>query len=316
MINFRFHLVSLIAVFLALGLGILAGSTVVDQVIVDRLDTEIKTVRNDSNAANAQNNQLKSELAQSNDFLKQSASFLVEDRLEGVPVAIVADKGVDPGSTRALLTMMRAAGAIAPGILWLEDSWKLSADKDLSALHTATGTTGTDAATRAAALEALAHRLAEPPPPTRAHAKKEPDLVDTLRSAGFLDFTDGNSSSLATFPTRAARVLVVTGTDSDLLGSGTPTVFVQSLVTVHVPTVVAEVFDDHNQTPPPSARGSSLGAIRSDDALTKAVSTLDDGETLAGQTTAVLALEQIAGGVVGQYGYGQGARRPMPPPPS
>jgi len=38
MINFRFHLVSLIAVFLALGLGILVGSTVVDQVIVDRLD--------------------------------------------------------------------------------------------------------------------------------------------------------------------------------------------------------------------------------------------------------------------------------------
>ena len=39
MINFRFHLVSLIAVFLALGLGILVGSTVIDQGIVDRLDT-------------------------------------------------------------------------------------------------------------------------------------------------------------------------------------------------------------------------------------------------------------------------------------
>jgi hypothetical protein len=236
--------------------------------------------------------------------------------LQDVPVAIVADKGVDPSSARALLTMLRSAGAIAPGILWLEDSWKLSAGKDLTTLQAATGTTGTNAATRAAALEALARRLAQPPPATRAGKKKAPDLIDTLRSAGFLDFTDGNSSALATFPARAARVLAVTGTDSDLLVSGTPTVLVQSLVSTHVPTVVAEVYDDHNQTPPVPVRGSSLGAIRGDAGLSKTVSTLDDGEMLAGQTAAVLALEQIAGGVVGQYGYGQGARRPMPPPPS
>jgi hypothetical protein len=316
MINFRFHLVSLIAVFLALGLGILVGSTVVDQVIVDRLDTEIKGAQRDTKVVDAQNNQLKNELAQTNDFLKQSAGFLVEDRLQDVPVAIVADKGVDAGSARALLTMLRSAGAIVPGILWLEDAWKLDANKDLTTLQAATATTGTNAATRAGALEALAHRLAQPPPPTRAGKKKAPDLIDTLRSAGFLDFSDGNSSALSTFPNRAARVLAVTGTDSDLLASGTPTVLVQSLVTAHVPTVVAEVYDDQDQAPPVPVRGSSLGAIRSDGTLAKTVSTLDDGETLAGQTTAVLALEQIAGGIVGQYGYGQGARRPMPPPPS
>jgi hypothetical protein len=265
---------------------------------------------------NAENNQLKSQLAQSNDALKQSAAFLVEDRLQGVPVAIVADKGVDPGATRALLTMLRAAGAISPGILWLQDSWKLSADKDLTALQNATSTTGTDAATRAAALGAFARRLAEPPATTRTRTKKPPDLIDTLRSSGFLDYTDGSSSGLSTFPNRAARVLVVTGTDSDLLASGTTTALAQALVAAHVPTVVAEVYDDHNQTPPVPVRGSALGPIRGDDALVKSVSTLDDGETLSGQTTAVLALEQIAGGVVGQYGYGQGARRPMPPPPS
>src|SRR3954454_15161459 len=44
MINFRFHIVSLIAVFLALGLGILVGSTVIDQKIVNRLDAEIGRV--------------------------------------------------------------------------------------------------------------------------------------------------------------------------------------------------------------------------------------------------------------------------------
>ena len=59
MINFRFHLVSLIAVFLALGLGILVGSTVVDQVIVDRLDHEISSVSHESNQLNSDNGKLK-----------------------------------------------------------------------------------------------------------------------------------------------------------------------------------------------------------------------------------------------------------------
>ena len=61
MINFRFHLVSLIAVFLALGLGILVGSTVVDQVIVDRLDREIRTARRDTATVQAENRRLSDE---------------------------------------------------------------------------------------------------------------------------------------------------------------------------------------------------------------------------------------------------------------
>ena len=44
MINFRFHLVSLTAVFLALGIGIAVGATVVDRATVDFLETRLKGV--------------------------------------------------------------------------------------------------------------------------------------------------------------------------------------------------------------------------------------------------------------------------------
>ena len=37
MINLRYHVVSLVAVFLALGVGVLMGSTVIDRVTVDQL---------------------------------------------------------------------------------------------------------------------------------------------------------------------------------------------------------------------------------------------------------------------------------------
>ena len=55
---------------------------------------------------------------------------------------------------------------------------------------------------------------------------------------------------------------------------------------------------------------------RGDSTLKKTVSTLDDAELLQGKVSAVLALEQIAEGTVGQYGYGRGASAALPPPSS
>ena len=37
MINLRYHIVSIVAVFLALGIGVLMGSTIVDRAIVSTL---------------------------------------------------------------------------------------------------------------------------------------------------------------------------------------------------------------------------------------------------------------------------------------
>ncbi len=62
MVNFRFHIVSLIAVFLALGLGILMGSTVVKGAIVDRLDREIDQVRKESDNLRNANRQTNDDL--------------------------------------------------------------------------------------------------------------------------------------------------------------------------------------------------------------------------------------------------------------
>jgi Copper transport outer membrane protein, MctB len=309
MISFRFHLVSLIAVFLALGLGILVGSTVVDQVIVDRLDREIRSVRHDSSEANAENRALKDQLAQSEDFLKKSAAYTVDQRLEQVPVVLVAEKGVDAGVMKSMLTTLRAAGAVAPGVFWLDDAWRLDAADELTALHTAASVTGNNATARLAAMRVLAQRLTEPAP---RGGRGKADVLDTLSARGFVDFTDGKKADLATFPTQSARVLVVTGTDSRLDGSETLVDLVQALVAVDAPVVVAEAYDNHHLAAPVPVRGASVAPVRGDVTLSKDVSTLDDGELVQGQVTAVIALEQLAAGTVGHYGYGQGAQSPLP----
>lgn len=322
MINFRFHLVSLIAVFLALGLGILVGSTVVDQVIVDRLDREISSVSHESNQIKSENSRLEGQLSQINDFLKKSSAFAAEQRLISAPIAIIAEKGIDTGAVNAVLAQVKAAGADVPGVLWLDDKWKLDSPKDLAALQAAAHVKGNAAASRIAALRALAARLAEPQP-TATKARR--DVVEPLRSAGFLDFTDGKKAALTAFPEHPSRVLFLTGTDSDLSGTDTMVDLVNPFLADKVPTVVGEVYDAKPAAPKGGTKGSAktvpkrgaaLEPIRGNPLLAKQVSTFDDAELLQGPVTAVISLEQVADGIIGQYGYGEGASIALPPIPS
>ncbi|HEV7526104.1 MAG TPA: copper transporter [Acidimicrobiia bacterium] len=313
MINFRFHLVSLIAVFLAMGLGILVGSTVVDQVIVDRLDREISSVSHESNQLKSENSKLQDQVAKLNDFVRRSSAYSAQSRLTAVPIVILAEKGIAGSAVSAVLASVRAAGADVPGVLWLNDKWRLDSPKDLAALQTATRVTGNVAASRLAALRVLAGRLAAP---DTTRTRRRRDVVEPLRSAGFLDFTDGKRADLAAFPSRAARLLVLTGTDSHLSGTDTMVDLVQSALAVQAPTVVGEVYDDKGGISTASKRGSALEPVRGAPPLAKLVTTFDDAELPQGPLTAVIALDQIAGGTIGHYGYGQGASEPIPPLPS
>jgi Copper transport outer membrane protein, MctB len=315
MINFRFHLVSLIAVFLALGLGILVGSSVVDQVIVDRLHREISGLRHESNQRRTDINTLKDQVSKLNDSLAATAPYAVQQRLEGVPVALVAERGVDANAVKQVNDMLRTAGAIVPSVVWLDDAWRLDDAKRLQDLQTLVGASGTAAATRAAALRKLAARLAEPTLAVHKSSSST-DVLKQFEDAGFVTVSDANSRQVATLPTTATRALVVTGTDSDLGGTDSLVQLVRALVASKVPTVVGEVYDDHTSSNATTSRGDAVAPVRGDSVLKKSVSTLDDAELLQGQVSAALALEQIANGTVGQYGYGRGASAVLPPPSS
>ena len=309
MINFRFHIVSLIAVFLAMGLGILVGSTVVDQVVVDRLDREIRDVSHESNQVKSDNSRLGDQVSKLNDFVQKSSQYAAQDRLDGVPVAIVAEKGVDGSAVSSLLSTVKASGAVVPGVFWLTDKWRLDSPKDLRALENAAHISGNIAAVRTSALRELANQFATPATCTRSG----PSAVDSLRAAGFVDFTDGKKSSLDTFPLRQARILYVTGTDSHLGATDTMLDTVQGALARDSSVVVGEVYDANSRDPSAPKRGAMVETVRGDPSLADNVSTLDDVELAQGPLTAVLALQQIGQGIVGHYGYGSGAHDPIPP---
>jgi hypothetical protein len=291
-----------------MGLGILVGSTVVDQVIVDRLDREIRDVSHESNQLRSENNRLGDQVSKLNDFVQKSSGYAVQDRLADIPVAIVAEKGVDGSAVSSLLSTVRASGAEVPGVFWLTDKWLLDSPKDLRSLESAAHVTGNIADVRMAAMRALTTQFGSAASGSRAR-----DVITPLRSAGFVDFTDGKKSALESFPSRPARVLFVTGTDSHLAETDTMLDAVQSALARRSPVVVGEVYDARNGDASSPKRGAMVAPVRGDPSLADNVSTLDDVELPQGPLTAVLALQQAGDGEVGQYGYGEGAHDTIPP---
>ncbi|MGH9026595.1 MAG: copper transporter, partial [Acidimicrobiia bacterium] len=123
MINFRFHLVSIIAVFLALALGIAMGATVISQGIVDTLEDRINVVESNADAANAENSQLTGQIGDARDYMEATAPYVVAGRLDQAAVVVVAARGVDGEAVERTVELTQSAGADAPGIVWLEESW-------------------------------------------------------------------------------------------------------------------------------------------------------------------------------------------------
>src|SRR5260370_24313656 len=95
MINFRFHIVSLIAVFLALALGVVMGATVVNRAIVDRLNERIDTVEKNANARKTESDQLRGQVGQINGYIGGTKDFAVAGRLNGTTLATLSPRRVD-----------------------------------------------------------------------------------------------------------------------------------------------------------------------------------------------------------------------------
>ena len=263
MINFRFHLVSLIAVFLALGLGILVGSTVIDQRIVNRLDSEIKQrAQGEHGSARRTSKQLaKRELSSSSSSSTRPAPFVGDGRLDGSSVAVVAERGVDErrgeadgAGAAARRGRRRARGAVARRLVAARHR-RARPGRSQSALDLQRRPRRR-CATRA--LDLLARRLAKAPAAIDhdddhvvdvavdadvdverrgddhdvVDARRQSvDVLDALEQAGFLERRPtASASAFDTFPAHAAHVLVITGDDSHFAGSDLTAAFARALV--------------------------------------------------------------------------------------
>lgn len=322
MINFRFHLVSLVAVFLALALGVVIGSTLVDRAIVDGLRDRIDEVEDNADATASKNVQLLRDVDEAREYAKAALPHLVNGRLRGANLVVVAARGVDGGPVRELTDTLRLAGASFPGIMWLEPSLASKEAKVEAKLAEAvTDPYRRGDALRLGAVEALGRRLAlGPAGPDSAAPPLEgaEDLLVSLAAARFIafDVLGGPDVDLAAWPPPGARILVIDGTEARMKTAEATLPLVRAAAVAGAPTAMAEIFDQSSADEKDGVgRGDVVGTVRRDGELISRVSTVDDAQESPGRAALVFALEELGGGRIGHYGMAAGATRQIPEPP-
>jgi hypothetical protein len=311
MINLRYHIVSLVAVFLALGLGIVMGSTVIDRVTVDALDNRLGEVQRSVGAIRDENRRLSDQLNQGQDFAIATRDQLLRGHLRNIPVMVVAVAGIDRGPVDELRRALVGAQATMEGTIWFTSKMRLASDSDVRALAAALDLpVDRPDVVRRLALARIAN--------ARETAASEASPLAALQSAGFLTYeapplatstsTSSVAPTLASLPLANTRYLVISGAGAEVGDDVVALPLAQAYAQASGRVVAAESGVDTD-----GGRGVFVGLLRGD-VLANRLSTVDNIESPMGQTAAVLALEDLGVPRYGHYGVGPGAQRILPQP--
>jgi hypothetical protein len=308
LISFRFHIVSIVAVFLALAIGIVVGSTVIDRAIVEGLRNRVDTVSNNLDERQAANDELETQVDQLEGFVGDAAAITVDGRLAGTVAVVITDEGVDRDPVDQTIELLAQSGSTVRGVLTIDNSWTLEDPEQQAALADVVDL-GADATveelqTRAASL--LVTDLS-------SSVEVVDDGTGALDQIGALDLVNYESLADVVAP-RPRRVLfvVVSGPASTLGSSAHTEPFASAAVESTGGVVVAEVWREAEDGPD---RADSLATILGSPTLRAEISTVDDLDLAPGPTTVLLALVAAQAGEVGHYGVGDGADSYAPAPP-
>ena len=357
MINLRYHIVSLTAVFLAIGIGLTLGSTFLDRATVENLRGQLENLEGRLAERDLRIQDLEAQLSDSSALqaaLDEEGAGLLAGLLPDVPVVVVTSRGVDESDIDESVEALRGAGADVQGIWWLTDRWSLDDDSEVDDLATALEAGTTDPSRlRRMAIDTLGGELrsrqllatdpAEPgtgeagtgegtsgeggaggaePGSTTSEAEgpdggvegpevpeEAIDVLSALTDIGFVDFEQ-----------------VPEGPDAPRFPDGTRIVFAGGSPDVPDDLVIeplvqrmgsdssVPILGVASSAMPDDGRISDLvEVVRQDEDLREILPTVDDLEHFEGWAAMVIALGDVADGVVGHYGLAEDATRLLPP---
>ena len=303
MISFRYHVVTIVAIFLALAIGLLGGAAFVQPALQEELQNQTDRLRSDLEERTQQIGDLRDQIGALNRFADSVMPYLTSGTLTGTPVVLVAQTGVeDEVLAQAQASLAEAGARIVTTVSATDElvSDDPATQEQLALMLGAPTAPAEDLPGLAA--EALAERLSNP-------QVIGDDLLDELLSAGFL-------APVGAGPSAA---------DLDEIGVDGQVVVVLSGGRGEQPVLAPEAFavplvDRLAGLDEPVAAGESLlsdypyvSIVRSNGS--DGTVTVDDLDQAMGGAALVLGLaDLLANGTGGAYGVKDGAE-PLPPGP-
>ena len=303
MINFRYHVVSLTAVFLALAIGLVVGTAALNGEVADALRDRVNSLSKDNQQMRQTVNNLEKELELEEDFAAEMAQLLLPGKLTGKRVLVLSlPTGRD--HTEGVAEMLRLAGATVTVRLDIQDKF-IDVDNSTSLLELAVTAARPTAPTTG--LPGNGHGV------ETSSAMLASVLLD--RAEGVAPVTEADRRAVVASYVNAGYVTTagkITGpAEAVVVVSGLP--YVDNDATQKDESVlkVAEQFDKTGAIVVGgngSADGNLVATVRGDPVLAQTISTVDNANTVQGQLVTALALvEQITVQKAGQYGVGDNA---------
>jgi len=312
-IDFRYYLVSIVSIFLALAVGIVLGAGPLQQDIGARLTEQIKTLRAEKTQLRTDLDTARRNAAARDTFSSAVAPAVLKGRLTGKTVALVVAPGVDADLVKNATASLIAAGAKVGSTVTLNDVW---ADPSKITLRNTVASPFATLATAPAAagspdqlaVTVLTHAiLAGTDHSTERITASASAALNGLAAGDLISVTPDQivPSSSVVFLGGPVKGSTQQDTDARLAA------YVQLVRSLDAAGSGVVVAAKSNSTDPTKSADLVAAARKNSDAV-KVISTVDDADLPMGLNTLVMALEQQYTGGAGQYGLAGDAKAIVP----
>jgi len=317
MIDFRYHLVSIVAIFLALSLGLLLGSTELKPYVQRGLSGLSKAQHNQIESLLGQRSQLQSQISSENQFALANGPSILHNVLADQRVVLVLAPGATSSVTSGITQALETAGATVTGQIQMQTAFfdksaattqKLTQVTEQYAQSAGLTLTGS-ASAQAQASELLAHLImTQNKPGQPIPGERDPvsvQAVQTLAGAGFLT-KSGQPWDRATL---AVVIIPATpqSTDDTNPESQALVTLAQQLNLAGLGTVVAGTVAG-------SGAGSAIDVMRAG-GRSGHLTSVDNADYPIGQIVVAQSLADLQHGHSGSYGVTASASGAGPSPP-
>ncbi|MBM0235101.1 copper transporter [Micromonospora sp. STR1_7] len=309
MINFRYHVVSLTAVFLALAIGLVVGTAALNGPVADSLKEQVTGLRKDNQQWRQTVSNMEKQLGLEEEFAEEMSQVVLPGTLTGRRVVVLSlPNGRD--HTEGVLKKLQLAGATITGRVDLQDKF-VNPDNNSNLLELAV--TAARPTAQTTGLPGNGHGV------ETSSALLASVLLD--RSQGAAPVSDADRRAVLAAYNNAGYLTTdsnkVTGSaEAVVVVSGQPYVDKDSDKRDESVVKIAEQFDRTGSIVVGgngSVGGNLVAVVRGDPVLAQTISTVDNANTVQGQLVTSLALvQQLTEKKAGQYGVGDNAASLLP----
>lgn len=322
MIDFRYHLVSIVAVFLALAIGIVLGSTALQGTVLDGLRRTSDSLSSQLNSANTALHADSQAEGTDNAFLQNAEPALLKGMLAGTSLVFVTEPDAPSGVTSALQTAAKDAGATVTGTITLLPKFNDLSGGTQASLSTINSqqasfngialdpaAVNSETVYQQEAAQVIATGTLWKTVVPGATTPSPQSVLNAYRQGGYLTYTGA-------FGSRATAVIIVapSATPDNSLADQEGEVLL-ALAGQFADASAATLVAGSTGTVP--AGSDSPVAVLRNSGVSSQVSSVDDANTVIGQISSIWALtDQIEGGKPGSYGVSSSTPfvNPVPSP--